>query len=142
VQHLLGPIASVSGDVSQISDLKIDVDDSVMLVCRTEKGAVALVELDFLNPEPTRIGSFIGTSGRLDYTFSDGSARIVGYDGAVTEIRDGATNAIDGMYYAQMEDFLRFVDGGTSEACSFEEAVAIVRVIVAAERLEPVPVGV
>jgi predicted dehydrogenase len=140
VQYLLGPVTSLAGDVRRISDLEIDVDDCVMLVCRTGTGVTALVELDYLNPQPTRLGSFIGTRGRLDYSLQPPSARFVGYDQRVVDVFSDADYSLDEMYRAQMEDYLRFLRTGETDACSYQEGLAVMRVIATADQLPETPV--
>jgi predicted dehydrogenase len=135
VQHLLGPVVSVAGEARRVSDLEIDVDDSVMLVCRTRTGVSALVELDYLDPEPKRAGVFLGSGGRLDYSFRPPHARFVGRQGEAVEVFSAPEYSIDQMYRAQMEDFLEFVRTGRTRACTYAEGLDVMRMIAAAERL-------
>lgn len=141
VQHLFGPIVSVAADVQRLSELEIDVDDSAMLLCRTQSRVVASVEVDFLAPGSSRFGMFMGTKGRLDYDFNPmPAARFVGYDREEVEVFSRPNYPIDDMYRAQMADYLDFIRTGETRACSYAEAVAVMRVIEAAEQHRVTPV--
>ncbi|UJR80416.1 Gfo/Idh/MocA family protein [Sandaracinus amylolyticus] len=135
VLHWMGRLVSVTGDVARLSDLEIDVDDSVALVLRTQRGAQVMVDLDYLSPSYRRHGWIQGTGGRLDYSFTDGVVRFTPYDGAAVELHRAPEVPFD-FYRAQMIDFLDFVSGRASTAATLSDSLHLLTVMELAERAQ------
>jgi predicted dehydrogenase len=142
VGHWLGTLESVTGLAAKVSELEIDVDDVAVVVARAG-GATAVIELDYLAPKYRREGSLFGTHGRVDYDFGAGTVRFTPYQGAPTDVVGplDPASAVEAMYEGQARDLLGLVRGEPSRACSWSEAVRLVRAVEAVEATVPTPLA-
>lgn len=139
LRWVFGEIAWVNACLSQQSSLEIDVEDTAHLILGfTPKGSptalVAILTMDFIRHDTTRICTAIGETGSLRWN---------GVQGVVHECPAGSTgwcevfsnpNQRDQSYRSQWEHFLACVESGLPPLISVHDGVAALAVIDAARR--------
>jgi predicted dehydrogenase len=131
---LVGMPTEILANVSKISDLKIDVDDSAQLICRNKQDTTISIELDYLNPLGERHGSIFGSKGYLKYSLSDSKIVFSNLQGKIEIIYDNPNLKFEDMYLRQMKHFIRLVNGKEKSECTFYDGINVLRIITAAER--------
>jgi predicted dehydrogenase len=66
---LLGPVAELSAMSGHVSSLEIETEDVAAILLRFETGAIATVQLDYLQRRPTRTCRLIGDSGTIEWDY-------------------------------------------------------------------------
>jgi predicted dehydrogenase len=123
---LLGPVSSVSAQLSRVSDLGIDVEDVALLRLEHASGALANVTLNYLDRGYHRGCRIAGAQASLDWDWgretvsvSDGEVQRVAADVAPT-------------YERQLTAFVDAVRRGTPPPVGADEARAVLAVVDAA----------
>jgi predicted dehydrogenase len=128
---LLGPVASVSAELDQVSDLEIDVEDTALLAVRFESGALGAVDLNFVEPAYRRECLLVGSDAMASWDWN--TAAISVRRGTEERSVDTACDVLD-TYRAVLEDFLEAAVSGGEPRTSAEDGLAALRVVDAARR--------
>jgi predicted dehydrogenase len=127
----LGPAASVVAHVDRVSDLEIDVEDVMVASIRFASGALAAVDLNFIEPAYRRGCVIVGAE-------STGSWR---WGAEAVELRRGedveriaARADLDETYLAELEDFFAAANEDRPPRTSAAEGAAAVRLADAIKR--------
>lgn len=138
LRWIFGEVAWVQGVLTRQSNLEIDVEDTALLtmgfVSPTGPEIVAHVALDFVRHDTVRGCIAIGETGTLRWNaitgvvdvFEKGAAQWVGEYSHQAE-RDEA-------YLEEWRVFLAAIETGADLAVTFDDAVAVLRIIDAARR--------
>jgi predicted dehydrogenase len=132
VHYFFGEIKELCGSVEKISDLEIDVDDNVYIICRMMKNFLVTVELDYLNPICTRNGIIFGANGTLEYSFS-GKVTFTNYKEGTKLSYNNSNIDLDKIFINQMRDFTDFVSKKKKSVCSYEDGLYVMKIIHAVE---------
>jgi predicted dehydrogenase len=124
---LLGPVETVSAELARVSDLEIDVEDTALLSLRFASGALAAVDLNFVEPSYRRECLLVGSKATAAWDWNTGT--IVVRSGDVARTVDVACDVQD-TYRAVLEDFL---SGGEPRAPA-DDGLAALRVVDASRR--------
>jgi predicted dehydrogenase len=130
-QWLFGRATAVFADVRNSGELGIQSEESADLLIQTARGVSVSIRLDYLARRPRRSMTAVGSGGELTW---DAIAQRVRYadNDAEPELISCEQNR-DDTYRAQIQAFLRSVDGAIDDAiASGDDGLAAVRVIDAA----------
>jgi predicted dehydrogenase len=129
---LLGPVATVSAETAQVSDLEIDVEDVALAILRFEFGAVGTVDLNFFEPAYRRGCVLVGSEAVARW---DSSSRSVALrrNGRADRLLDVRTDLTE-TYSAEINDFVEAVADGRDPRASAAEGLTAVRVADAIKR--------
>ena len=132
--YLLGQTIELVAKVQKISDLEIDVDDSVYMALRMKKGVIGFIELDLLNTKASRNGTIFGTKGILSYSFNPGELVFVDRSGKKKYLLQEKHSSVDRSYHDQMKDFVGLIKKRKNKtSCNFKDGLKVMRIIAAAE---------
>lgn len=128
---LLGPATAVTAATARVSDLEIDVEDTAVAVIKLVSGALATVDVNFVEPAYRRGCVLTGTEASAEWDWNAGSIAVIGA-GERREIDVSADVAAT--YRAEAEDFLGFARGDRQPAVPAEEGLEAVRLADAIKR--------
>ncbi len=133
MHYFLGDTKELCASVEKISDLEIDVDDNVYMICKMANHSLVSIELDYFNPVLTRRGIIFGSEGTIEYSFSKLNVTFADYNGKIRIIYKNINLDWNKMYIDQMKNFVNFIKNKESLCCTFEDGVNVMKVIKAAE---------
>jgi predicted dehydrogenase len=122
---LLGPAASVSAEVARVSDLDIDVEDIGAALIRLRSGALASVDLTYLDPVYRRGCLLVGAHATARWDWTRGTVELAA-PCAELETIDVAADPAE-TYLAEMRDFIEAAQSGRPPRTSVEEGRDAVR---------------
>ena len=138
LRWIFGEVAWVNASLSQQSDLKIDVEDTAHLILgfAPEGGRhlIAMVNLDFIRHDTTRICTAIGEKGSLRWN---------GLTGAIELFEAGAEgwrelfrhqHQRDDSYLAEWQHFLKCVNNEAIPLVNGEDGLKVLHIIEAARQ--------
>lgn len=122
---LLGPVASVAADMGHVSDLEIDVEDTVAATLRFAGGALGTLDLNFVEPAYRRGCVLAGTeaSARWDWVASTVVVRREGTGDVVHALDRDPAEA----YTDELADFTAAIAEGRAPRATPQDGVAAVR---------------
>ncbi len=129
-QFIFGPIRKVFAKVYKLSSLKIDVDDTCVLLFETEKCKLIHVNCDFLYPEPRRSGTIYFANGILYYDYFKGFIKLHIYGNKNPELIYSFNEEQDNQYIHQMKSF---ITSDFTYLCTFQEGLRVDKIIHLAE---------
>jgi len=132
VHYFFGEIKELCGSAEKISNLEIDVDDNVYMLCRIANNCLVTVELDYLNPISTRKGVIFGVKGVLEYSFS-GKVTFTDYNGKTKLIYNNTNIDRNKIYIKQMKHFINLIQAKEKPVCSYEDGLYVMKIIKAVE---------
>jgi predicted dehydrogenase len=122
---LLGDVESVTAHVGRVSDLEIDVEDTVVATLAFAAGALGTVDLNFHEPAYRRGCLLVGR---------DATARWDWRPATVTVSREGEPESVENVaceledtYRAVVADFVRAIEGKAKIRTSAAQGAAAVR---------------
>jgi len=133
MHYFLGDPKELCASVEKISDLEIDVDDNVYMICKMANHSLASIELDYFNPVLTRRGIIFGSEGTVEYSFSKLNVTFADYNGKIRIIYKNINLDWNKMYIDQMKNFVNFIKNKESLCCTFQDGVNVMKIIKAAE---------
>lgn len=104
---LFGPARDVSAWIGQVSQLDIDVEDLALLRIGLAGGAVAAIELDYLDRSYRRGCRVVGSEASVIWDWSDESVRVLSDSGEIE--RRAAPADVAPTYREEIERFVRAV---------------------------------
>lgn len=133
MHYFWGLAKELCARVEKISDLEIDVDDNVYMICKMVNHSLVNIELDYLNPVLTRRGITFGSGGILEYSFPRLNVTFTDYNGKARIIYENSRLDWNKMYIDQMKSFVNFIRNKETPRCTFEDGLNVMKVIKAAE---------
>ena len=134
MDYFLGNPKELCASVEKISNLEIDVDDNMYMICKMANHSLVNIELDYINPVLTRRGIIFGSEGTVEYSFSKSNVTFTDYNGKICIIYENINLDKNKMYVDQMKDFVNFIKNKESLHCTFEDGINVMRIIKAAEQ--------
>lgn len=128
LQWLLGDLKFESGFLHRVSEFEIDVEALAELLLTTNDGVTCNVHLDFLQRQPQRLCSFIGTEGRLEWNLKDNQVTAYLKD-KVEKLYSEPEWDRNLMYCNMLSSFVHEINGAKKEGASLSEAVKTVELI-------------
>jgi predicted dehydrogenase len=122
---MLGPAASVTAEVAHVSDLEIDVEDIGAALVVLKGGALASVDLTYIDPVYRRGCMLVGAEATARWDWTRGTVEI-SRPGTEVEQLDVAADVAD-TYVAEMRDFVEAAQTGRAPRTSAEEGRDAVR---------------
>jgi predicted dehydrogenase len=122
---MLGPAASVTAEVARVADLEIDVEAIGAALIRLAAGALASVDLTYVDPVYRRGCLLVGAEATARWDWTRGTVEI-NRPGAEAEAIDVAADVAD-TYVAEMRDFVEAAETGRAPRTSAEEGREAVR---------------
>ena len=131
MRWLLGEPVSVYCAGGKLSDLEIETEDVGEMILRFQSGAVGSIHVDYLRGEYDCSGEAVAAGGVAMWTFQDHTVRWKPPGGALQslEFPDATVNT---MYEAQLDHFVRCIEGLDQPDTTLENGVANLRVAGAA----------
>jgi predicted dehydrogenase len=129
-QYYFGRITKLYAKVEKLSKLKLDVDDNVDIIAKTEHGVRVKIHLDYLNPVPERFGRILFEHGLMEYDFINSNIFFTDYDNKKRLCLYSEKENYDTQYITQMD---HFINGITEKACTISQEIHNMNVIEASE---------
>ena len=118
---LLGPVTEIAGFSSKSGLLEIETDDVACATLRFDSGALATIQLDYIQRRAERRYFITGEQGSLTWTLQ-GPGVTVTRSGDVTELVAAPLGDINTMYIDQTEHVLEGVRDGTPPVTPLAQA--------------------
>ena len=133
MRWLLGEAVQVYCLADTLSDLQVDTEDTASMVLRFASGCLGEIHLDFVQRKRIRSCKIVGTEGTIRWDHLEGSVSI-----SSSEDNDWQRLEIpcdpNEMYLAEMEAFLRCLDGTQPPAVDVDSATRVMEIALAAHR--------
>jgi predicted dehydrogenase len=129
---LLGPAGSVTAELARASDLEIDVEDIALAAFRFDSGALAALDVNFLEPAYRRSCLLVGSEGVAEWVWVRETVEVRDRDGKVDELP--APAGMEDAYRAELTDFFDAVVEGRPPRTTPAEGAAAVAIVDAAKR--------
>lgn len=131
VTWILGEVREAGAWLERVSDLELDVEDTVSLTLRHAGGALSTIDLDFLDRSYRRGMRVVGTEASADWDWGRGDVRLLGpgRDEVVAAPSDVASS-----YRAQLQAFLASVSSRVlaDPLCDLAASLHVLRIADAA----------
>jgi predicted dehydrogenase len=124
-----GEVACMSG---HISALEVNVEDCATILLAFPDGARADVHVDFIQRTYSRQCTLVGPEGKLHWDFTANAVQIVRPAGKCETLQ--FDSEVNGMYVAELENFLESAETGTQPRFGLEAAILTLKVALAARR--------
>ena len=124
---LLGPAVSVTAEVERVSQLEIDVEDMGLALLRLAGGAMASVDLTYVDPAYRRGCLLVGSEASARWDWVRATVEISFPDGIVETIPVPADVA--DTYVAELDDFLAALADGRPACTTAAEGAAAIRLV-------------
>jgi predicted dehydrogenase len=130
LRWLLGDVELVWGYSGQLGDLELDVEDTAEIGLRFDNGAVASVQLNYLQRPPVHRLEIVCTEGTIDWNNSSGAARIFR---ASTDAWESYLPPVgfdrNDMFLAEMRNLIAVARGEEDPRCTLRDGIEAVRVV-------------
>ena len=133
MHYLFGEVTELTASVDKISNLEIDVDDNVFMICKMKNESLITIELDYLNPISIRTGIIFGSRGILEYSFLNHTVILKDYNKKVETVYTNPNYDSIEPYINQMRDFVNLIQTKSKPRCNFSDGMYVMKVIEAAE---------
>jgi len=130
MHYWFGKPDSINGVIDKISHLDIDTDDFAFFSAKSNDGTRINYELDFFSPININIGEAFSSLGK--YEWDSEVLRYTDYSNNENKTILSVGNVND-MYYYQLKDFIKFIDGESNNLADYSESISILQLI---EKLE------
>jgi predicted dehydrogenase len=137
---LFGKAIRVSAFAGKLGDLELDVEDTAEVILHYPSPFLATVHLDYLQRPASHTLEICGTQGGLRWDYQGGTLQL--YQISAGENTPSPTLTLpvptprerNQMYRAEMEHFLRILQGNEPPACSLEDGIYALQVALAARK--------
>ncbi|HEV3228206.1 MAG TPA: Gfo/Idh/MocA family oxidoreductase [Solirubrobacteraceae bacterium] len=119
---LLGPVATVAAEADHLSALEVDVEDIAVVVARFAAGALATIDLNFLEPGFRRRCLLVGSEAVAECDLATGALVLRRSDGESEEI-DARCDPRD-TYRAELVDFIDAIERRREPRCPLADGAA------------------
>jgi predicted dehydrogenase len=128
---LLGPVASVSGEIDRVSTLEIDVEDLALALLRFRSGTLGTVSLNFFEPAYRRGCVLVGTDAVARWEWGSDAVEVRDGEGGVDSLPAGD---LAETYSDVVRDFVEAIESRGTPRTTCVEGVEAVRVAEAIKR--------
>lgn len=136
--HLLGPGRAVACAARRTGVLDMASEDCADVILAHAGGVQTALHLDYVTRPRRRVVEIAGTEGVLEIDIYARRLRLTGTEGAV--LRDETfAGGFDEDYVQEMTAFLACLEGSERPACDGDEALGVLRQVVAARHLAGLP---
>jgi predicted dehydrogenase len=135
LRFLLGEVVEVQAQTAQRGGFELDVEDTAHVLLRFASGVLAAVSLDYVERPAAHRLRLVGRNGLIEWDAITGLARH--HDAASGVVRSVAPPPgfdRNTMFIDEMRHFRACLAGRERPACSLEDAVAALRIALAAKR--------
>jgi predicted dehydrogenase len=133
LRWLLGEVESVLAVTGQHDELGLEVEDTADISVRFESGMTGTVHLDYIQRPSEHTLQVIGTQGSIRWDNLNGSVHyfnsLEGDGWKTIPVPDGFER--NAMFLAQMEHFLALVRGEREPACTLQDGIEALKVVLA-----------
>lgn len=135
---LLGPATTVASVARSTGTLDLGAEDCADIILRHEGGVTSTLHIDYVTRPPRRRIEIAGTDGLLSVDVRN--RRLVLRDRDDRVVREEAwSRTVADDYREEMKLFVDCVDGKAAPLCDGEEALAVLRLVLAARELSGLP---
>jgi len=117
---LLGPGRAVTARLDRLSQLKLDVEDTVLATVELASGALATVDLNFFEPSYRRACRIVGEGAVAHWDWRTRTVEITGEDAHLVDVSCDLSEC----YRAVVVDFTEAIEQGRPTRASANEGVA------------------
>ncbi len=121
---LLGPAVAIAGFVVRTGALEIETEDVAGSCLRLAGGAIATVQLDYIQRQPRRRYHLTGTGGTIEWDLQAGIVTLYTAADRQTTVIDCRTSDLNEMYVAQMRHVLVGMRDGIAPVTPLAHAAA------------------
>lgn len=134
LRWLLGEVEAVWAFSGQLNDFDLSVEDTALIGLRFSSGAIGSVQLDYNHRPPVHELEVVGTQGRIRWESLDGAVEV--FQAEKGWQRFPVLNGFERnrMYLAEMEHFLTVIQGESQPACTLEDGIRALDLVLAARR--------
>lgn len=135
VRWLFGEIRTVQAKAAKISDLEVDVEDTVEIIVECESGVVGSIHLDMIQRPYYRGCNVVGTHGTLRWNYSTHSITLWSNERSHSSdlfVHRGFD--VNQMYISELEQFLQCVRCGLTPEPSAEDGRRALEIGLAVKR--------
>jgi len=136
--YLFGPARAVAAAATRTGRLEIAAEDCADVVLRHDSGLQSNLHLDFATSPAYRQVEVGGDAGLLAVDVRGRSLMVYDESGETT-LEQRFDSTAEQEYRAEMTQFLRCVEGLETPACEGDEALAVLRQVIAARELCGLP---
>jgi predicted dehydrogenase len=129
---LLGPVDTITAEVGQVSDLNVDVEDVALAILRFKSGALASVDLNFVEPRYRRGCTLVGSERVARWDWHESAVQVWLSDRLDRTLP--AACEISATYLAEVEEFIMSIDEHRPPRTTAREGLAAVMVAAALKR--------
>jgi predicted dehydrogenase len=132
----LGPVTQVGCMAGRQSRLDIDTEDTAAAILRFRSGTIGELHVDYTQRAYQRTFEFFGEEGTLSWSCRDKAVKLfsVRKEPAWIVWDEPAGYDLNHMYLEEVAQFLEAVKAGKPVDCDLRYGVAVLNVILAAER--------
>lgn len=123
----LGNPDKITGHVSKISDLEIETDDNVDIIC-SYKDVNVTIHLDLYGRPHEKFIRFVGENGTLLWSANPNRISICKDADQHWETHD-FNNERNDMFIGVAKEFMSVLNGGSPQTCTFDDGVKVMELI-------------
>lgn len=128
LQWLLGPQQVLHAVLRNSRELDLEVEEIADVVMESRRGTISSLHMDFIQKQPCRRSTFIGSKARLEWDLIANSVTRHGADGSICRYSQPDWDK-NGMYLAMLEDFMAAIAGKPNNSTTLDEAIATVQLV-------------
>ncbi|HOJ00744.1 MAG TPA: Gfo/Idh/MocA family oxidoreductase [Anaerolineaceae bacterium] len=133
IRWLLGEVKSVSGFVSQVSDLELEVEDVADIRMRHVSGAYSHIHLDYFTRPKRHTLQIIGSHASISWDETSNEIRLYQpNEKGWSTIRPPADFERNDLFLTEMRHFLNVIKQREKPACSIADGIRVQQIIMAA----------
>jgi predicted dehydrogenase len=135
---LLGPVRAILGFTAHTGALETDTEDVASACLRFESGALATIQVDYIQREARRRYHLTGTEGTIEWDLQFDRVDVFRAADKRTERLEIPLGDVNEMYVAQVRHVLEAIRQGLPPVTSLDHAMAVLGLQLA---LKQQPVG-
>lgn len=130
---LFGKAKSVTAIYDKVSNLEIDVEDTSIIVLKTESGTLVEINLDYIQQPPSRYCEIIGESGKITWDFFSNEVKV--YLNEKKEwISFKEKFEVNDMYKEELKHFMDLVQDREKNTISKNEVMEVMKIVEASRK--------
>ena len=122
---LLGPVTSIAGFAVRTGALEIETDDVASVSLKFASGALATMQLDYIQREPRRRYHITGTEGTIEWNLQYGRVDLIRAADKTTQSFAVPLGDVNEMYVKQTRHVLDAIAQGLPPVTSLAQAAAV-----------------
>jgi len=125
---LLNTIKPLYKKISKISDLDINVEDNVDILCTAKNDAVVILHMDFIQKTPTRQIEIFGKDGWISWNYYNDTLKVFSYKNGLQKYKHDLFNRNE-MYMDELKHFLNCVKDGVQPKITQTDIIDVMKLI-------------